>query len=104
MNQNPDPDSLKKQLEDISQLILSLPPQYESQIENLLLILRTLEQLHRQIRQQWFEPALPQTRQDLYHLLREIEETGGWPYIERMKIQAVLRHLLEQETTAHETE
>jgi hypothetical protein len=104
MNHNIEPDSLKKQLEDISQKVLSLPPQHQGQIDELLLILRTLEQLHRDIRQQWFEPALPKTRQDLYHLLREIEETGGWPYIERMKLQSILRYLLDSETSVNTTE
>lgn len=104
MNDNLDSNLLKKQLEQISERILSLPPQYEGNTEDLLLILRTLEQLHRDICQQWFEPSLPQTRQDLYHLLREIEETGGWPYIERMKLQAILRYLLAQEKANLKTE
>jgi hypothetical protein len=41
-----------------------------------------------------FEPSLPDTRNALYQLVRDIEESGGWPYIERMKLQAVLQHLL----------
>ncbi|MGH2413176.1 MAG: hypothetical protein ACRDEA_05710, partial [Microcystaceae cyanobacterium] len=60
---------------------------------SLLSVLRTLEHLHREIQEKLFEPSLPDTRNALYQLLREIEETGGWPYIERMKLQVLLSHL-----------
>ncbi|MGL5079048.1 MAG: hypothetical protein ACRDBG_24885, partial [Waterburya sp.] len=50
----------------------------------LLSLLRDLEAIHRQIRVEFFEAALPQTRNDLYQFVRNIEEKGGWPYIERM--------------------
>ena len=58
--------------------------------KNCCFLLRTLEDLHRRIQEQIFQPSLPDTRKNLYDLLREIEETGGWPYIERMKLQALL--------------
>jgi hypothetical protein len=47
-----------------------------------------------------FEPSLPNTRKDLYGLLRDIEETGGWPYIERMKLQMLMEKLLISEAGA----
>lgn len=53
--------------------------------------------LHREIRVDMFEPILPNTRKDLYSLLKDIEESGGWPYIERMKLQALLLPLLKWE-------
>ena len=59
----------------------------------LLSILRSLESIHRQIRTEMFEPSLPETRNDLYELVKDIEETGGWPYIERMKLQDLLQYL-----------
>ncbi|NJL84189.1 MAG: hypothetical protein HC890_17010, partial [Chloroflexaceae bacterium] len=40
--------------------------------------------------------ALPNTRQELSHLLRNIEETGGWPYIERMRLQEFLGTFLSE--------
>jgi hypothetical protein len=61
----------------------------------LLQLLRTLEQLHREIQQGYFQTALPDSRQDLYALLRDIEENGGWPYIQRWKLQALFANLAE---------
>ncbi len=59
----------------------------------LLYILRNLELIHRQIRTEMFEPSLPETRNDLYQLVKDIDEKGGWPYIERMKLQDLLKYL-----------
>lgn len=56
----------------------------------LLGLLRTLEALHQEIRDGLFQEVLPTNRQALYSLLRDIEAEGGWPYIPRMKLQALL--------------
>ena len=63
----------------------------------LLHLLRTLEQLHREIQQGYFQAALPDSRQALYALLRDIEENGGWPYIQRWKLQELFANLAETE-------
>ncbi len=60
----------------------------------LLHLLRTLEELHHEIQANYFQPALPDSRQSLYALLRDIEENGGWPYIQRFKLQALCANLL----------
>ena len=59
----------------------------------LLSLLRNLEMLHRQIRTEMFEMSLPHTRNDLYQLVKDIEESGGWPYIERMKLRELLENI-----------
>jgi hypothetical protein len=59
----------------------------------LLSLLRDLEQIHRRIRVDYFESALPQTRNDLYQFVRDIEDKGGWPYIERMRLRDLLKNL-----------
>jgi hypothetical protein len=63
----------------------------------LLHLLRILEQLHREIQQGYFQAALPDSRQALYALLRDIEENGGWPYIQRWKLQELFANLAETE-------
>ena len=63
----------------------------------LLQLLRALEQVHRDIQADYFQSALPDSRQALYALLRDIEENGGWPYIQRWKIQALFANLAEIE-------
>jgi hypothetical protein len=60
----------------------------------LLEILRMLENLHRQICEGPFQDSLPNNRQALYNLLKDIEAQGGWPYIPRMKIQRLLTTVL----------
>ena len=59
----------------------------------LLSLLRDLEKIHRQIRVSFFEEGLPTTRNDLYQFVRDIEEKGGWPYIERMRLQDLLKKM-----------
>ncbi len=59
----------------------------------LLSLLRSLEKIHRVIRTEMFESSLPATRNDLYQLVKDIEEKGGWPYIERMKLRELLRNM-----------
>lgn len=67
----------------------------------LLSLLRNLEQIHRHIRVNYFETALPQTRHDLYKFVKDIEEKGGWPYIERMRLKELLQNI---EPIASETD
>ena len=63
--------------------------------EALLALLRLLEQLHREIREEHFLKTLPTNRQALYALLRDIEQHGGWPYIPRFKLKKFLQEIEE---------
>jgi hypothetical protein len=56
-------------------------------------LLRVIEALHRNIREELFQPALPTSRHELFALLRDIEAAGGWPYIYRLKIEEVCQNL-----------
>ncbi|NJL46119.1 MAG: hypothetical protein HC922_11265 [Leptolyngbyaceae cyanobacterium SM2_3_12] len=59
----------------------------------LLALLRLLEERHRHICDTLFRDALPNNRHNLYSLLRDIELNGGWPYIQRMKLQALFANI-----------
>ncbi len=85
------PQDENKSLQQIVELVESLARSYHPDSDRLLSLLRVLEQLHRQVRTEFFEPSLPNTRKDLYAFLRHVEENGGWPYIERGKLQLFLR-------------
>jgi hypothetical protein len=61
----------------------------------ILTLLRQLESLHREIREEVFQKSLPDSRHGLYALLRDIEGKGGWPYIERMRIQGLLGNMIQ---------
>ena len=53
----------------------------EGQPEQLLELLRRIEQLHRTIQDGPFRSSLPADRNALFQLLSEMESSGGWPYI-----------------------
>jgi hypothetical protein len=88
-----DSQKQQEQLEKIIETVWLLANDCREDHQSLLCLLRTLESLHREIRDKLFEPSLPNTRNTLTHLLRDIEESGGWPYIERMKLQQLLANL-----------
>lgn len=73
--------------------IYHLAQQNQDELLFLLSLLRNLEKVHRQIRTEMFETSLPKTRNNLYNLVKDIEEQGGWPYIERMKLQSLLKNI-----------
>ena len=80
-------------LKDTARDVCALAEQHQHDGLLLLSLLRDLEQIHRRIRVDYFESALPQTRNDLYQFVREIEDKGGWPYIERMRLRDLLKNL-----------
>ena len=84
---------LQSELQAIAVDVRAIAKSYQANNLALLELLRTLERLHREICEGVFQMSLPDNRQDLYSLLRDIEESGGWPYIERMKLQALLVNL-----------
>jgi hypothetical protein len=81
----------------ITQEIREIATRSAGDVIALLHLLRTLEKLHHEIQEGYFQAALPDSRQSLYALLRDIEENGGWPYIQRFKLQALCAHLLQEE-------
>ena len=89
--------SAPKQLDRIVDEIHEIADRDRADPLALLGLLRTLEQLHREIQQGYFQSALPNSRQALYALLRDIEENGGWPYIQRWKLQELFANLSELE-------
>ncbi len=77
----------------IAQTARTLSQTYTGDSRKLLALLRLLESLHQEIRESLFQEALPDTRQALYSLLRDIETSGGWPYIHRMRLQDLLQKM-----------
>jgi hypothetical protein len=72
----------------------------------LLHILRVLEKRHRQICDELFLTALPDSRHGLFNLLLEVESNGGWPYIYRINLQQLclkLEQSLERDLALEQT-
>jgi small-conductance mechanosensitive channel len=78
---------LQAQLDGIANTVRDAAASCQGNPLALLALLRQLEQLHREIRDEAFVTNLPDNRQALYSLLKDIEAEGGWPYIERMRLQ-----------------
>ncbi|MEL6496398.1 MAG: hypothetical protein AAFQ41_14940 [Cyanobacteria bacterium J06623_7] len=102
MTQDRDIDGINSAslLKDTAQDLCALAEKHQNDGLFLLSLLRDLEQIHRQIRVNYFETALPQTRNDLYQFVKDIEEKGGWPYIERMRLKDLLQNISEAELKA----
>jgi hypothetical protein len=86
-----DPKDLQDSLQKIAMQMAHLTQESVTDAVMLLKILRFLEGLHHNIRENYFQPSLPNQRHDLYALLREIEAEGGWPYIPRMQLREFLK-------------
>ncbi len=93
------PDKLSYKLQEIAEAIHQYSVLCQGDILSVLALLRQLEKLHREIRDGIFQETLPDNRQALYSLLKDIEAEGGWPYIERMRLQDLMVNL---ETIAEE--
>lgn len=80
----------ESKLQSLGDTIRSLASSREGESLALLALLRMLEGLHQEIRESLFQASLPDSRQALYSLLKDIEASGGWPYIHRMKLRSLL--------------
>ncbi len=87
------PADLKPDLASMFEMIHAIAHRHAGDEIALLTLLRTLEAAHREICDQYFQDALPKSRQQLYGFLREIESEGGWPYIPRMKVRSLLEKM-----------
>ncbi len=85
------------EIKAISDRLWQIAQSQQGNSASLLQILRILEENHKRIRDDLFQPALPTSRHELFNLLRDIETNGGWPHIYRMKINEICRYLEEPE-------
>jgi hypothetical protein len=95
VNKDSDSRQLEGELQAITAGIRNIANSYQGNSLALLALLRALEQVHREIQENLFQASLPDNRQELYALLKNIEETGGWPYIERLKLRSLLSNWAE---------
>lgn len=86
--------ALESKLAAMATDVEALAQSYQKDSLALLAILRCLEALHREIREGMFHASLPNNRHGLEALLKDIEAEGGWPYIERMRLQSLLVNFL----------
>ncbi|NUN66462.1 hypothetical protein HCU40_17290 [Pseudanabaena biceps] len=85
------------ELEATAEYLWQIAQDQSGEPSELLEILRVIEALHKRIRDDLFQPALPTSRHELFNLLRDIETNGGWPHIYRMKINEICRYLEQSE-------
>ena len=79
-----------QQLDEQLAALEGLALQLQDQPLALLDLLRRLERLHRSIQDGPFRNSLPEGRNQLFQLLSEMEQSGGWPYIPRLQLRTFL--------------
>ena len=90
-------EQLQNDLEAIAITVKKTAQDCQGNNLKLLALLRLLEALHQEIRDGLFQDSLPDNRQALYALLKDIENNGGWPHIYRMRLQDLLSNLIREE-------
>ncbi len=91
-------------LEALIQEAHQLAARLEGNPEELLTLLRELETLHRSIQEGQFRRSLPEDRQQLFALLKDMERSGGWPYIPRLQLRTFMDLLQRNDRPAPEQE
>ncbi|MGY6529476.1 MAG: hypothetical protein ACXITR_06055 [Cyanobacterium sp.] len=88
---------LQDKIDSINKQINELAESCEGDCLKILHVLRELEATHRGVNDNFLSPALPTNRHRLYLLVRHMEETGGWPYIPRMRLRSLCEKLLQED-------
>jgi hypothetical protein len=96
-HQNSDSNSMESAIEEALKILWTAAQESNHNPLKLLEILRKLESLHQEIRDTLFQQSLPDNRQALYILLKDIEANGGWPYIYRTKLSELVSRLSPEE-------
>lgn len=99
MTSGPSTTPASNYLNDIETIVQAQAQRSAEDSAELLQLLRLLETLHRNIREDLFIKTLPTNRQALHLLLKEIEAAGGWPYIPRMRLKSLMAKLYAEEST-----
>jgi len=84
------PASWDSRLSTVLEELQALATEVEAQPDQLLLLLRRLEDLHRTIQDGPFRASLPADRGALFTLLQSMEKSGGWPYIPRLQLRTFM--------------
>ena len=94
MNTNTENEStnLHSDLQSLADSVKAIAENNQDDPIAILAILRTLERLHQELREGSFQQTLPDNRQALYNLLKDIETKGGWPYIPRLRLSYLLEN------------
>lgn len=87
--------SIHNTLQPMLDQLRGLSEEHRGDPEMLLMLLRELEALHREIQDGAFRASLPEDRQKLFGLLQTMERSGGWPYIPRLQLRTFI-DLLDQ--------
>lgn len=82
-----------EELTDVYKALMALAQERQDDCVGLLELLRFLETLHGQIRDNYYVSSLPQNRGELYALLKEMEDRDGWPLLPRTETRSLLRRL-----------
>ena len=82
--------SIHDTLQPMLDQLRNLSEEHRGDPETLLMLLRELEALHRELQDGAFRASLPEDRQKLFGLLQTMERSGGWPYIPRLQLRTFI--------------
>ena len=80
----------ESRLDQVLAELQTLALEADGQPDELLQLLRRLEDLHRTIQDGPFRASLPADRGELFNLLQSMEKSGGWPYIPRLQLRTFM--------------
>lgn len=95
-----DKGQFQQSIEAIAAEIRAIAQSCDGDTLAILALLRAIEAIHHEIRDSLFLTSLPDNRQDLYALLRDIETESGWPHIPRMRLRSLLVNLAPEPASA----
>ena len=93
-----DVSTVQKRLKPILDSLHAMADEYRREPEVLLLLLREIEALHRDVQDGPFRESLPEDRQRLFRVLKTMEKSGGWPYIPRLQLRTFIT-MLDQDSS-----
>jgi hypothetical protein len=82
-----------EEMDEVYKSLMDSAKDRQGNCADLLELLRFLETVHGQIRDNYYVSSLPQNRGELYALLKEMEERDGWPFLPRTETRSLLRWL-----------
>lgn len=82
-----------EEMDEVYKSLMALAKERQGDGVGLLELLRFLETVHGQIRDNYYVSSLPQNRGELYALLKEMEDRDGWPLLPRTETRSLLRWL-----------
>lgn len=89
------PEGLDPELQAVCRLLVEAAHTRKGDAIELLELLRFLEDVHQWLYNDLYMPALPNSRQELFKLLHQMEQQGNWPNLPRTQLRSLVLNLVQ---------